>query len=80
MAIITIESLGKVKDKIHPIQEILSKNNSTQCGFCSPGFVMSLYSLIRSNSNPSQEDIEDYLEGNLCRCTGYFPILGKKTN
>ncbi|CAG8771433.1 14429_t:CDS:10, partial [Gigaspora margarita] len=72
--IITIEGIGNVKNP-HPIQERLALLHGSQCGFCTPGFVMSLYSLIRNNPNPSEEEAEECFDGNLCRCTGYRPIL-----
>ncbi|PWY69068.1 xanthine dehydrogenase [Aspergillus heteromorphus CBS 117.55] len=81
--VITVEGLGNV-DHPHPLQERLGKLHGSQCGFCTPGIVMSLYALIRNAYDPttdrfhlSEEDIEmkGHLDGNLCRCTGYKPIL-----
>ncbi|CAG8545594.1 29996_t:CDS:10, partial [Gigaspora margarita] len=72
--IITIEGIGNVKNP-HPIQERLALLHGSQCGFCTPGVVMSLYSLLRNNPNPSEEEAEECFDGNLCRCTGYRPIL-----
>ncbi|CAG8727867.1 20234_t:CDS:10, partial [Dentiscutata erythropus] len=72
--IITIEGIGNVKNP-HPIQERLALLHGSQCGFCTPGVVMSLYSLLRNNPNPSEEEAEGCFDGNLCRCTGYRPIL-----
>ncbi|CAG8438485.1 13497_t:CDS:10 [Dentiscutata heterogama] len=72
--VITIEGIGNVKNP-HPIQERLALLHGSQCGFCTPGFVMSLYSLLRNNPNPSEEEAEACFDGNLCRCTGYRPIL-----
>ncbi|RIB14474.1 xanthine dehydrogenase [Gigaspora rosea] len=72
--IITIEGIGNVKHP-HPIQERLALLHGSQCGFCTPGVVMSLYSLLRNNPNPSEEEAEECFDGNLCRCTGYRPIL-----
>ncbi|KAG9465115.1 hypothetical protein GDO78_018882 [Eleutherodactylus coqui] len=57
------------------VMERLAKAHGSQCGFCSPGMVMSMYSLLRNNPEPTIEDIMEYLSGNLCRCTGYRPIL-----
>jgi xanthine dehydrogenase/oxidase len=51
------------------------RSHGSQCGFCTPGFVMSMYSLLRNNSSPSPEEVEHAIDGNLCRCTGYRPIL-----
>ncbi|KAK4166188.1 molybdopterin binding aldehyde oxidase/xanthine dehydrogenase [Cladorrhinum sp. PSN259] len=72
--VITIEGIGNVK-KPHPTQERVAKNNGSQCGFCTPGIVMSLYALLRNNDAPTEHDIEEAFDGNLCRCTGYRPIL-----
>ncbi|TVY49646.1 Xanthine dehydrogenase, partial [Lachnellula occidentalis] len=72
--VITIEGIGNVKSP-HPTQERIAKSNGSQCGFCTPGIVMSLYALVRNDSNPSEHDVEEAFDGNLCRCTGYRPIL-----
>ncbi|MCX6246030.1 MAG: xanthine dehydrogenase small subunit [Bacteroidetes bacterium] len=76
--LITVENIaltGK-KDKIlHPVQQVLVETNGTQCGYCTPGIVMSLFGLYKNHSSPSLEIIEDALTGNLCRCTGYRPIV-----
>ncbi|XP_027342143.1 xanthine dehydrogenase 1-like isoform X4 [Abrus precatorius] len=76
MHVITVEGLGSCKRGLHPIQESLARAHGSQCGFCTPGFVMSMYALLRSSQTPpSEEQIEECLAGNLCRCTGYRPIL-----
>jgi len=75
LAVTTIEALGSTKTRLHQIQERLVKSHGIQCGFCSPGMVMSLYALLRNNSHPSQLQVEQAVRGNLCRCTGYRPIL-----
>ena len=72
--VITIEGIGNTK-KPHPTQERIAKSNGSQCGFCTPGIVMSLYALLRNDSDPSEHDVEEAFDGNLCRCTGYRPIL-----
>jgi xanthine dehydrogenase/oxidase len=72
--VITIEGIGNTKNP-HPTQERIAKGNGSQCGFCTPGIVMSLYALIRNDPMPSEHDIEEAFDGNLCRCTGYRPIL-----
>lgn len=72
--VITIEGIGDVK-RPHPTQERIAKFNGSQCGFCTPGIVMSLYALLRNNDNPTEHDVEEAFDGNLCRCTGYRPIL-----
>ncbi|KAJ2558682.1 hypothetical protein EV175_000675 [Coemansia sp. RSA 1933] len=72
--VITVEGLG-TSSKPHPVQERIALLHGSQCGFCTPGFVMSLYTLLRNNTNPSEREIEECFDGNLCRCTGYRPIL-----
>ncbi|GMY16295.1 xanthine dehydrogenase 1-like isoform X1 [Fagus crenata] len=75
MHVITVEGLGNRKHGLHPIQESLAQSHGSQCGFCTPGFIMSVYALLRScQTPPSEEQIEECLAGNLCRCTGYRPI------
>ncbi|KAL1900924.1 hypothetical protein Sste5346_001985 [Sporothrix stenoceras] len=72
--VITIEGIGNVKSP-HPAQERVARGNGSQCGFCTPGIVMSLYALLRNNDRPTEHDIEEAFDGNLCRCTGYRSIL-----
>ncbi|HAG16300.1 MAG TPA: xanthine dehydrogenase small subunit [Bacteroidales bacterium] len=60
---------------LHPVQEALVKTNGSQCGYCTPGFVMSLFNLYKTHKNPNREEVEQALSGNLCRCTGYQSIL-----
>ncbi|KAF2740890.1 xanthine dehydrogenase/oxidase [Polyplosphaeria fusca] len=72
--VITVEGIGSVK-RPHPAQERIAKGNGSQCGFCTPGIVMSLYALLRNDPEPSEHDVEEAFDGNLCRCTGYRPIL-----
>ncbi|MES2836571.1 MAG: xanthine dehydrogenase small subunit [Bacteroidota bacterium] len=72
--LITVENLSQ-KEKLHPVQESLVNCNGSQCGYCTPGIVMSLFSLYKNENNPSKEVVEDALTGNLCRCTGYKPII-----
>ena len=72
--ITTIEGLVK-NGKMHPMQEAFKKMHGLQCGFCTPGMVMSAIDLIQNNKNPSDTEIRDWLEGNICRCTGYQNIV-----
>ena len=72
--VITVEGIGNVK-KPHPAQERIAMGSGSQCGFCTPGIVMSLYALLRNESDPSELEVEEAFDGNLCRCTGYRPIL-----
>lgn len=73
--LITIESLRPAGAPLHPAQQAMADCHGSQCGFCTPGFVMSLFAMYRTNENPSRTDIDDALAGNLCRCTGYRPII-----
>ncbi|KFY04761.1 hypothetical protein O988_00526 [Pseudogymnoascus sp. VKM F-3808] len=72
--VITVEGIGNV-EKPHSVQERIAKGNGSQCGFCTPGIVMSLYALLRNEDQPTEHSIEEAFDGNLCRCTGYRPIL-----
>ncbi|XP_056157550.1 aldehyde oxidase 3-like [Lampris incognitus] len=74
-AITTVEGIGDTKTRIHPVQEHIAKAHGSQCGFCTPGFVMSMYTLLRNEPQPKMDNILEALSGNLCRCTGYRPIL-----
>eukprot|EP01113_Clastostelium_recurvatum_P030146 TRINITY_DN3652_c0_g1_i1.p1 TRINITY_DN3652_c0_g1~~TRINITY_DN3652_c0_g1_i1.p1 ORF type:complete len:1345 (-),score=361.69 TRINITY_DN3652_c0_g1_i1:322-4356(-) len=74
MAVTTIEGLGNLDD-IHPVQERIAKANGSQCGFCTPGIVMALYAHLREHPTSTPLQIEEAFDGNLCRCTGYRPIL-----
>jgi len=73
-AVTTVEGIGTTKAP-HPVQKRISELHGSQCGFCTPGIVMSLYSTLCKNQEPSIADIEASFDGNLCRCTGYRPIL-----
>ena len=72
--ITTIEGLAK-NGKMHPMQESFKKNHGLQCGFCTPGMVMSAIDPLQKNKNPNEQEIRDWLEGNICRCTGYQNIV-----
>jgi len=72
--LITVEGLG-TPEQLHPIQQALLDHHGTQCGYCTPGFVMSMFALFAMHPHPSREMIMAHLEGNLCRCTGYVSIL-----
>lgn len=74
-AIVTIEGIGNTKQKLHPVQERIAKAHGSQCGFCTPGIVMSMYALLRNSPKPTLKDMEITFQGNLCRCTGYRPII-----
>ena len=72
--ITTIEHLQK-KDELHPMQNAFRNNHGLQCGFCTPGMIISAISLVNENNNPTEKEIRKHLEGNLCRCTGYQNIV-----
>ncbi|CAH1262446.1 AOX1 [Branchiostoma lanceolatum] len=79
-AVTTVEGIGSTRTRLHPVQERLAKAHGSQCGFCTPGIVMSMYTLLRNHPTPDMEQLEAAFQGNLCRCTGYRPILeGYKT-
>ena len=70
----TIEGL-QTNGRMHPMQEAFKKMHGLQCGFCTPGMVMSAVDLLNNKKNPSEQEIRDWLEGNICRCTGYQNIV-----
>ena len=70
----TIEGLAS-NGKMHAMQEAFKKHHGLQCGFCTPGMVMSAVDLLQKNKNPNEQQIRDWLEGNICRCTGYQGIV-----
>jgi xanthine dehydrogenase small subunit len=74
-ALITVESLRATDGRLHPVQQAMVDAHASQCGFCTPGFVMSLFALYKSEGPPSRQRLNDVLAGNLCRCTGYRPII-----
>ena len=70
----TIEGLAS-NGQLHPVQQAFHEEHGLQCGYCTPGMVMAAVSLLRENANPSEDEIREALEGNLCRCTGYVNIV-----
>jgi len=70
----TVEGLAG-PDELHPLQEAFVDNFALQCGFCTPGFLMMATALLERNPDPSEEEVKEWLDGNLCRCTGYEPIV-----
>jgi aerobic carbon-monoxide dehydrogenase small subunit len=74
-SVTTIEGLAGADGKMHPMQEAFRDNHGLQCGFCTPGMVMSAIDLAKTNPNASEHEIREWLEGNICRCTGYHNIV-----
>ena len=72
--ITTIEGIGRA-ESLHPMQQAFHENHGLQCGFCTPGMVMSAIELVEKNPSPSEQDVREGLEGNICRCTGYHNIV-----
>ena len=73
--VITIEGLGSLEEGLHPLQESFARHGATQCGYCTPGMIVSAHALLGENPDPSEEEIKHWLTGNLCRCTGYQSII-----
>ncbi|MFA3916575.1 xanthine dehydrogenase small subunit [Ruegeria hyattellae] len=73
--VVTVEYLSGPDGRLHPVQQAMIDHHGSQCGFCTPGFVMSLYALWMETPEPSEAQVETALQGNLCRCTGYEPII-----
>jgi carbon-monoxide dehydrogenase small subunit len=71
----TVEGLADPDGKLHPVQQAFHTEHGLQCGFCTPGMVMAIVSLLRENPHPTEEQVRTGLEGNLCRCTGYHNIV-----
>ena len=71
----TIEGLAKRNGDLHPLQDAFWEKHGLQCGFCTPGMIMSAYDLLSNNPSPTEEDIREGMSGNLCRCTGYHNIV-----
>jgi aerobic-type carbon monoxide dehydrogenase small subunit (CoxS/CutS family) len=72
--LLTIEGLAE-NGELHPIQKAFWENHALQCGFCTPGFIMQAYWLLKQNPNPTVEVVRNMLSGNICRCTGYQNII-----
>jgi aerobic carbon-monoxide dehydrogenase small subunit len=73
--VLTIEGVAKPDGTLHPMQNAFRENHGLQCGFCTPGMVMSALDLVKNNPAPKEREIREWLEGNLCRCTGYHNIV-----
>ncbi|MEE8366074.1 MAG: xanthine dehydrogenase small subunit, partial [Gammaproteobacteria bacterium] len=73
--LLTVESLRSAQGQLHPVQQSMVDYHGSQCGFCTPGFIMSMFALFKTDADPDRKAIDDALSGNLCRCTGYRPII-----
>jgi carbon-monoxide dehydrogenase small subunit len=71
----TIEGLAKPDGTFHPVQQAFHEHHALQCGYCTPGMVMAITSLLKEHPNPTEAEVREGLEGNLCRCTGYHNIV-----
>lgn len=71
----TVEGLGKDKENLHPLQQSFWEAHGLQCGFCTPGILMSILPFLKENPDPTEDEIREALSGNLCRCTGYQHIV-----
>ncbi len=74
-SVTTIEGLMAKDGSLHPLQVAFIEHGAVQCGFCSPGMIMSAYALLEENARPTEDEIKEGIEGNLCRCTGYVQII-----
>ncbi len=74
-SVTTIEGMAKPSGELHPIQQAFIEHGAVQCGFCTPGMIMSSKAMLDENPNPSEEEIRQSLAGNICRCTGYTQII-----
>lgn len=74
-SVTTIEGIAPSPGELHPIQQAFWEHHALQCGFCTPGFVISAYALLRDNPRPTRSEIRESLSGNICRCTGYKNII-----
>ena len=73
--VMTIEGVARPDGSLHPMQQAFKENHGLQCGFCTPGMVMNALDFAKSHPNPSEQEVRESLEGNLCRCTGYHNIV-----
>ena len=73
--VVTIEGIATPDGSLHPLQEAFREHHGLQCGFCTPGMIMSAVDLVQTNPSPSEREVREWLEGNLCRCTGYHNIV-----
>ena len=72
--LMTVEGLAQ-GEQLHPLQQAFQDNHALQCGFCTPGFLMTAYAFLQENPHPTEEQVRQGISGNICRCTGYTPII-----
>ena len=72
--LMTVEGLAQGQ-QLHPLQQAFQDNHALQCGFCTPGFLMTAYAFLQENPHPTEEEVRRGISGNICRCTGYAPII-----
>lgn len=72
--LMTVEGLAK-PEELHPLQKAFQERHALQCGFCTPGFLMTAYSFLKENRAPTEAQVREAIAGNICRCTGYLPII-----
>ncbi|MDP9138085.1 MAG: xanthine dehydrogenase small subunit [Pseudomonadota bacterium] len=73
--VVVVDDLEECEGALHPVQDAMVRHHGSQCGFCTPGFVMSLFALYHQSATPDRATVNDWISGNLCRCTGYLPIV-----
>eukprot|EP00519_Triparma_laevis_P015336 CAMPEP_0182491596 /NCGR_PEP_ID=MMETSP1321-20130603/960_1 /TAXON_ID=91990 /ORGANISM="Bolidomonas sp., Strain RCC1657" /LENGTH=1393 /DNA_ID=CAMNT_0024693879 /DNA_START=184 /DNA_END=4365 /DNA_ORIENTATION=- len=72
--VVTVEGLGSTRGQLHPVQERMTKSHGSQCGFCTPGIVVAMSAIFANNPEATVDEVEEHMDGNICRCTGYRPI------
>ncbi len=73
-SLMTVEGLAE-GEQLHPLQRAFQENHALQCGFCTPGFLMTAYAFLQEEANPTKQQVREAISGNICRCTGYAPII-----
>jgi aerobic-type carbon monoxide dehydrogenase small subunit (CoxS/CutS family) len=79
-SVLTVEGLAPGDAELHPLQRAFHEHHALQCGFCTPGFLLAAEALLRAHPHPSEREVREALAGNLCRCTGYAPIIAAVLN
>ncbi|MBN9620994.1 MAG: (2Fe-2S)-binding protein [Actinobacteria bacterium] len=73
--VVTVEGLARADGSLHPVQQAFHENHALQCGYCTPGMIMAVRDLLKDNPHPTEAEVREGIEGNLCRCTGYQNIV-----